>query len=53
MLLLLSKHIRDLLMSGKVFPFMALVLTPLIMLHVYTVEVRLAEVIKLQIKYLF
>jgi len=53
MLMLLLKHFGDLLLSKKVFPFISLVLTPLIILHVFTIEVKLAEVIKLQIKYLF
>jgi hypothetical protein len=40
-------------MNSKVFPFMALTLTPLIMLHVFTIDVNLAEVVKLQMKALF
>jgi len=49
MILLLANHIKDLKMKSKVFPFMALTLTPLIMIHVFTIDVNLAEVVKLQI----
>ena len=40
-------------MKSKVFPFMALTLTPLIMIHVFTIDVNLAEVVKLQMQALF
>ena len=40
-------------MKSKIFPFMALTLTPLIVLHVFTIDVNLAEVVKLQMKALF
>jgi uncharacterized membrane protein len=53
MAILLVKHIKDLLGNSKVFPFISLILTPLIVLHVFTVDVKLAEVVKLQIKDLF
>jgi hypothetical protein len=53
MLMLLCNHVKDLLLNGKVFPFISLILTPLIILHVFTIEVKLAEVVKLQIKDLF
>ena len=53
MIMLLANHIKDLKMNSKVFPFMALTLTPLIMLHVFTIDVNLAEVVKLQMKALF
>ena len=48
MIILLANHIKDLKMKSKVFPFMALTLTPLIVLHVFTIDVNLAEVVKLQ-----
>jgi len=46
----MSNHIKELFMTSKVFPFISLILTPLIMLHVFTVDVKLAEVVKFQIK---
>jgi hypothetical protein len=53
MIMLLVSHIKDLKMNSKVFPFMALTLTPLIMIHVFTIDVNLAEVVKLQMNALF
>ena len=53
MILLLAYHMKDLKMKSKVFPFMALTLTPLIMIHVFTIDVNLAEVVKLQMYALF
>jgi len=53
MIMLLVSHIKDLKMNSKVFPFMALTLTPLIMLHVFTINVNLAKVVELQTKALF
>jgi uncharacterized membrane protein len=53
MVVLLARHIKDLQGKSKVFPFISLILTPLIMLHVFTLDVKLAEVVKLQIKDLF
>ena len=50
MVTLMSNHIKELFMTSKVFPFISLILTPLIMLHVFTVDVKLAEVVKFQIK---
>jgi len=47
MVILLAKHIKDLQGSAKVFPFISLILTPLIVLHVFTLDVKLAEVVKL------
>jgi hypothetical protein len=49
MIMLLANLIKDLKMKSKVFPFMALTLTPIIMIHVFTIDVNLAEVVKLQI----
>jgi hypothetical protein len=51
--MLLANHIKDLNMKIKVFPFMALTLTPLVVLHVFTIDENLAEVVKLQMKALF
>ena len=53
MIMLLANHIKDLIMNSEVFPFMALTLAPLIMLHVFTIDVNLATVVKLQMKALF
>ena len=55
MVMLLANHIKDLSINSKVkvFPFISLTLTPLIMLHVFTLDVKLAEVVKLLIKRLF
>ena len=53
MVILLAKHIKDLQGRAEVFPFISLILTPLIVLHVFTLDVKLAEVVKLQIKDLF
>ena len=47
MVILLAKHIKDLQGRAKVFPFISLMLTPLIVLHVFTLDVKLAEVVKL------
>jgi len=47
MVILLAKHIIDLYCNSKVFPFISLILTPLIVLHVFTLDVTLAEVVKL------
>jgi len=53
MVILLANFIKDFPWNSKVFPFISLILTPLIVLHVFTVDVKLAEVVKLQIKDLF
>ena len=53
MVILLARHIKDLKGRAKVFPFISLILTPLIVLHVFTVDVKLTEVVKLQTKDLF
>jgi len=42
MIMLLANHIKDLKMNSKVFPFMALALTPLVVLHVFTIDENLA-----------
>jgi hypothetical protein len=51
--ILLAKHVKDLLCNSRVFPFISLMLTPLIVLHVFTLDVKLTKVVKLQIKDLF
>ena len=53
MVILLSNHIKDLFTNWKVFPFISLILTPLMIMHVFTVDVKLAEVTKLLMKRLF
>ena len=53
MVILSVNQIRDIWANAKVFPFISLILTPLIALHVFTVDVEYAEVVKLQIKDLF
>ena len=49
-LLLLVKQIQDILMDSNVFPFISLTLTPLIVLYVLLIDVKLAVVVKLLIK---
>ena len=51
--ILSSNHIKDLIGNSVVFPFISLLLTPLIVLHVFTVDVNLAAVVHLQIKRAF
>ena len=53
MVVMLANHIKDLWMNSKVFPFVSLTLTPLIVLHIFTIDVKLAEVVKLLITRLF
>jgi len=49
MVILLGNHIKDLFTNLRVFPFISLILTPIIIMHVFTVDVKLAEVTKLLI----
>ena len=44
-LLLFGNHIKELLANPKVFPFISLTLTPIILLHVFTNDVQLAKVV--------
>jgi len=53
MVILLANQIKDLWTNSRVFPFISLILTPIIIMHVFTVDVKLAEVVKLLIKRLF
>jgi hypothetical protein len=53
MVILLANHIKDIWTNSRVFPFIALILTPLIIMHVFTVDVELAVVTKLLMKRLF
>ena len=53
MVFLLANHFKDLFTNSKVFPFISLILTPIIIIHVFTVEVKLAEVTKILMKRLF
>ena len=50
LLTLMLNHIKELFCTSTVFPFISLMLTPIIVLHVFTVDVKLAEVVKYQIK---
>jgi len=47
---LMSKHIKELFGTSKVFPFISLTLTPLIALHALAVDSELAEVVKFLIE---
>ena len=53
MVILFANHIKDLFTNSRVFPFISLILTPIIIMHVFTVDVKLAEVVKLLFKRLF
>lgn len=53
MVILIGKHVKDLFMGSRIFPFVALILTPLVLMHVFTIDVRLAEVTKLLMARLF
>jgi len=53
MITLLANHIKDLFTNSRAFPFISLILTPIIVMHVFTVDVKLAEVTKLLMKRLF
>ena len=50
MVMLCGNHIKELLVNPKVFPFISLTLTPIIMLHIFTNDVQLAKVDKLLVK---
>ena len=47
---LMLNHIKELFCTSIVFPFISLMLTPIIVLHVFTVDVNLAEVAKYHIQ---
>ena len=47
---LMSNHIKELFLTSTVFPFISLTLTPLIVLHIFTLDVNLAEVVKFHVK---
>jgi hypothetical protein len=47
---LMFNHIKELFCTSTVYPFISLMLTPIILLHVFTVDVNLAEVVKYQIQ---
>ena len=53
MALLLVNHIKDLSTNSRVFPFISLVLTPIIIMHVFTVDVKLDMVSTLLMNRLF
>ena len=46
---LMLNHIKELFCASTVYPFISLMLTPIIVLHVFTVDVNLAEVVKYHI----
>jgi len=45
--ILFANHIKELFTNSRVFPFISLILTPIIIMHVFTVDVKLADVNKL------
>ena len=47
---LMLNHIKELFCTSTVYPFISLMLTPIIVLHVFTVDVNLAEVVKYHIQ---
>jgi hypothetical protein len=53
MVILLVNYIKDLSTNSKVFPFISVILTPIIIIHVFTVDVKLAVVTKLLMKRIF
>ena len=53
MAIMLFNYIKNFLVDVKVFPFISLILTPIITMHIFTIEVKLAEVVKFQIEHLF
>jgi hypothetical protein len=50
---LLANHINDLLTNSRVFPFISLILTPIIVMHIFTIDGNLAQVVKIMVKRLF
>jgi len=46
---LMLNHIKELFCISTVSPFISLMLTPIIVLHMFTVDVNLAEVVKYHI----
>jgi len=53
MVILLANHIKDIFTKSRVFPFISLILTPIIIMHIFTIDVKLAEVVKLLMTRLF
>jgi len=53
MVIVLGNHIKDLFTNSRVFPFISLISTPIMIMHVFTVDVKLAEVVKILTKRLF
>jgi len=53
MVILLANHVKDLFTNSRVFPFISLILTPIIIMHVFTVDMKLAEVTRILMKRLF
>jgi len=53
MVIFLANHIKDVFSNSRLFPFISLILTPIIIMHVFTIDVKLAKVVKLLFKRLF
>ena len=53
MVFLLANHIKDLFTNSRVFPFISLILTPIIFMHIFTIDVNLVQVVKILVKTLF
>ena len=53
MVILFANHIKELFTNSRVFPFISLMLTPIIIMHVFTIDVNLAQVVKMLVKRLF
>jgi len=53
MVILSANHIKDLWTNSRVFPFISLILTPIIIIHVFTIDVNLAQVVKILVTRLF
>jgi len=53
MIILLAYHFKEIFTNSRVFPFITLIVTSITIMHVFTVDVKLAEVVKLLIKRLF
>ena len=47
---LMFNYIKEHFCTSTVYPFISLMLTPIIVLHVFTVDVNLAEVVKYHIQ---
>ena len=50
MTILMANFVKQLVRNGTVFPFISLIFTPLIVLHVFTLNAKPAQTVKLQLK---